>query len=111
MTDLPNAPIKRIMNKAGAERMSASAVVKAAEAAESYLADLAKQALDNAANDRPARKTIMDKDIDAAREALRSGASFSAPVPSEPVAEESSEPAAEASAESSESATEESTSF
>lgn len=89
MAELPNAPVKRILTKSGVERISGSAIGKAAEAAEAYLADLAKAAVESAANDRPPRKTVMDKDVDSAREALKSGGMGAEPeVVAEVVTEE-----------------------
>lgn len=73
MADLPNAAVKRLMVKNGAERISASAIGMAVAAAEDYLAKIAKAAAANAVAEK--RKTIMDADIDAAKKTICSGAS------------------------------------
>ena len=66
MGELPNAVIKRLVSKhAGGLRVSASALEKAVEAAENYIARLAKDAQRSAEADK--RKTIMDGDIEKAR--------------------------------------------
>ena len=64
---LPKAGVKRIMTEgAGGLRVSGSALDKAVEAAEDYLARLAKAAQESAESNR--RKTLMDADIEAARQ-------------------------------------------
>ncbi len=69
MADLPGAAVKRVVTKSGGDlRISASAVELAVQAAEEYLARLARAAGDNARGER--RKTIMDGDIRRARELL-----------------------------------------
>lgn len=69
MAELPGAAVKRLISKHGNElRISASAVQLAVEAAEDYLARLARQASDAAQRDK--RKTIMDGDIQRARESV-----------------------------------------
>lgn len=66
MGELPNAVIKRLVSKhAGGLRVSATALEKAVEAAENYIARLAKEAQKAAEADK--RKTVMDSDIDKAR--------------------------------------------
>lgn len=66
MGDLPNAVVKRLLVKHGGDlRVSGSAIEKAVEAAESYIARLAKEA--QAAAESEKRKTIMDGDIEKAR--------------------------------------------
>lgn len=66
MGELPNAVIKRLVSKhAGGLRVSASALEKAVDAAENYIARLAKEAQKAAEADK--RKTVMDDDIDKAR--------------------------------------------
>ena len=72
MGDLPNAVVKRLLTKHGGElRVSGSAIDKAVEAAEDYLARLAREAQAAAVADK--RKTIMDHDIAKARSKLESG--------------------------------------
>ena len=66
MADLPNAVIKRLMTKHGdGMRVSGTALGLAVDAAEGYVARLAKEAAASA--DQNKRKTIMDGDIEAAR--------------------------------------------
>ncbi|MBI3096799.1 MAG: NFYB/HAP3 family transcription factor subunit [Planctomycetes bacterium] len=65
MSEIPSAPVKRIFQKNGAERVSASALGIAVTATEEYIAGLAKAASASAAKE--GRKTVMDADIDAAR--------------------------------------------
>lgn len=69
MGDLPNAVIKRLIAKHGEGlRVSGSAIDKAVAAAEDYVGRLAREAHASAVADK--RKTIMDTDIDRAREKL-----------------------------------------
>jgi len=69
MGDLPNAVVKRLLAKhGGGLRVSGTAVSKAVEAAEDYIARLAREAQASAEADR--RKTVMDGDIDKARAKL-----------------------------------------
>lgn len=69
MADLPNAVVKRLIAKYGeGMRVSASAIDKAVAAAEDYIGRLAREAHAAAVADK--RKTIMDSDIDKAREKL-----------------------------------------
>lgn len=69
MADIPNAVVKRLLAKHGQElRVSASAIEKAVDAAEDYIARLAREAHASAVSDK--RKTIMDSDIDKARARL-----------------------------------------
>lgn len=69
MADLPNASIKRLLTaNSDGLRTSSSAVQLAAAAAEAYVARLARAAGANAARER--RKTIMDEDINKAKEAV-----------------------------------------
>ena len=69
MADLPNAVIKRLISKHGdGMRVSGSAIEKAVSAAEDYVARLAREANASAVADK--RKTIMDTDIDRAREKI-----------------------------------------
>jgi histone H3/H4 len=69
MGDLPNAVIKRLIAKHGdGLRVSGAAIERAVAAAEDYLARLAREAHASAVADK--RKTIMDADIDRAREKL-----------------------------------------
>ena len=69
MAELPGAGVKRVLVKNGGDfRVSASALQLAVEAAEDYLARLARSAVENARQER--RKTIMDGDIRRARETV-----------------------------------------
>ncbi len=69
MAELPGAGVKRVLVKNGGDfRVSASALQLAVEAAEDYLARLARLAAENARQER--RKTIMDGDIRRARETV-----------------------------------------
>jgi histone H3/H4 len=64
---LPKAVVKRIMSEAGGGmRVSGSALDKAVDAAEDYLARLAKAASESANDNK--RKTLMDDDIANARQ-------------------------------------------
>jgi histone H3/H4 len=64
---LPKAVVKRILSEsAGGLRVSGSALDKAVAAAEGYLSRLGKAAQESAEEKR--RKTLMDEDIDAARQ-------------------------------------------
>jgi histone H3/H4 len=66
MGDLPNAVIKRLINKhSEGLRISGSALERAVTAAEEYIARLSREAQSAAQSER--RKTIMDSDIDQAR--------------------------------------------
>jgi histone H3/H4 len=72
MGELPNAVVKRLLTKHGGElRVSGDAINKAVEAAEDYIARLAREAQAAAVADK--RKTIMDHDITKARSKLESG--------------------------------------
>jgi histone H3/H4 len=69
MAELPGAAVKRVVGKTGGDlRISASAVQLAVAAAEDYLGRLAREAGANAVRER--RKTIMDADIQRARETV-----------------------------------------
>ena len=69
MGDLPNAVVKRLIGKHGEGlRVSGAAIERAVVAAEDYIARLAREARAAAVADK--RKTIMDGDIDKARERL-----------------------------------------
>lgn len=69
MADLPGAAVKRLLSKHGGDlRSSSSAVQLAVAAAEEYIARLAQEASALALKER--RKTIMDADIQRAKEAL-----------------------------------------
>ncbi len=66
MGDLPNAVVKRLLNKhSEGLRVSGPALERAVTAAEEYIARLAREAQSSALTER--RKTIMDGDIDKAR--------------------------------------------
>ena len=69
MGDIPNAVVKRLVSKHGdGLRVSGSAIERAVNAAEDYLSRLAREAHASAIADK--RKTIMDADIDRAREKI-----------------------------------------
>ncbi len=69
MAELPAAAVKRLLTKhGGALRTSSSAVDLAISAIEGYVARLAQEASASAQKER--RKTIMDADIQKAREHL-----------------------------------------
>ncbi len=69
MGALPKAVVKRLLSEhGGGLRVSGSAIDKAVEAAEDYIARLAREAQAIAEGDR--RKTVMDGDIAAARAKL-----------------------------------------
>lgn len=69
MGDIPNAVVKRLVSKHGdGLRVSGSAIERAVDAAEDYLSRLAREAHASAIADK--RKTIMDADIDRAREKI-----------------------------------------
>jgi len=71
MGELPNAVVKRLLAKhGGGLRVSGSAIDKAVQAAEDYVARLAREAQASAVADK--RKTVMDQDIEKARAKLDS---------------------------------------
>lgn len=71
MGELPNAVVKRLLAKhGGGLRVSGAAIDKAVEAAEGYIARLAREAEASATSDK--RKTVMDHDISKARAKLDS---------------------------------------
>jgi histone H3/H4 len=66
MSALPKAVVKRVLSEhAGGMRVSGPALDKAVEAAEDYLARLARAANQSAESNK--RKTLMDADIASAR--------------------------------------------
>jgi histone H3/H4 len=72
MGELPNAVVKRLLAKhGGGLRVSGSAIDKAVEAAEEYIARLAREAQAAAVADK--RKTVMDQDIAKARAKIEGG--------------------------------------
>ena len=72
MGELPNAVVKRLITKhGGGLRVSGAAIDRAVEAAEDYIARLAKEAEASATADK--RKTVMDNDVEKARAKLQSG--------------------------------------
>jgi histone H3/H4 len=72
MGELPNAVVKRLLSKhGGGLRVSGAAIDRAVDAAEDYIARLAKEAEASAVADK--RKTVMDNDIEKARAKLHSG--------------------------------------
>lgn len=69
MGDLPNAVVKRLIAKHGEGlRVSGTAIERAVAATEDFIARLAREAHASAVADK--RKTIMDSDIDKAREKI-----------------------------------------
>ncbi|HBZ72690.1 MAG TPA: hypothetical protein DEP35_24330 [Deltaproteobacteria bacterium] len=72
MGELPNAVVKRLLSKhGGGLRVSGAAIERAVDAAEDYIARLAKEAEASAVADK--RKTVMDNDIEKARAKLQTG--------------------------------------
>jgi histone H3/H4 len=70
MGELPKAVVKRLLSEHGEGlRVSGSAIDQAVAAAEEYIGRLAREAHASAIADK--RKTIMDADIQKAREKLR----------------------------------------
>lgn len=69
MPELSSAPMERIMRKAGAQRVSATAVAELAEAMEEYGARLSREAIGLAKH--AGRKTVKREDVKLA--ARRSG--------------------------------------
>ena len=69
MAELPNAVVKRLLSKhGGGLRVSGSALTLAVEAAEGYIARLAREAQASAEANK--RKTVMDSDVETARARL-----------------------------------------
>ncbi len=69
MAELPGAAVKRVISKGSGDlRISGSATQMAVVAAEGYLDRLGREAGANAVRER--RKTIMDADIQKAREVV-----------------------------------------
>lgn len=64
MTEIPKAPITRIVKNAGAERISKDAEEKFVEAVEAYTAKLAEAAIDLAKH--ADRKTVQPDDVELA---------------------------------------------
>jgi histone H3/H4 len=61
MSELPRAPVERILKKTGAERVSSESVDALCELMETYATILAREALKNAIH--AGRKTIRESDI------------------------------------------------
>lgn len=64
MTEIPKAPVTRIVKSAGAERISKDAEEKIVEAVEAYTTVLAKKVIDIAKH--AGRKTIQPEDVELA---------------------------------------------
>ena len=64
MTEIPKAPVTRIVKNAGAERISKDAEEKIVEAVEAYADKLASAVIDLAKH--AARKTIQAEDVELA---------------------------------------------
>ncbi|MEE1116823.1 histone family protein [Methanosphaera sp.] len=62
MTEIPKAPVTRIVKSAGAERISKDAEEKIVEAVEAYTASLATAVIDVAKH--AGRKTIQPDDVE-----------------------------------------------
>ncbi len=62
MTEIPKAPITRLVKSAGAERISKEAEEKIVEAVEAYTIKLAKAVIDSAKH--ADRKTLQPEDVD-----------------------------------------------
>ena len=76
MGALPSAVVRRILTEhGGGLRVAGAAIAKAAEAAEEFLASLAREAQASAVADK--RKTVMDYDIERARTKLKGSPSSS----------------------------------
>ena len=68
MPELSNASLERIMRKAGAQRVSATAVAELAEAMEEYGTRLSKEAVELARH--AGRKTVKKEDVKLAARRL-----------------------------------------
>ncbi len=68
MAELAKAPIARLMKKAGAKRVSASAVDKMVELTEEYIEKVAKRAAELAKH--AGRVTVQDTDVKLAAEGV-----------------------------------------
>jgi histone H3/H4 len=66
MSEVPRAPVERILKNAGAERVSAEAVDALIQIMESHAAFIAKEAVKNASH--AGRKTVRDSDVRMAAE-------------------------------------------
>ncbi|HHC19485.1 MAG: NFYB/HAP3 family transcription factor subunit [Euryarchaeota archaeon] len=69
MTELAKAPVARLIQKAGAKRISAAAVEKMVELAEEYITKVARRAVELAKH--AGRVTVKEEDIKLAAEELR----------------------------------------
>lgn len=61
MAELPKAPVRRLLKKAGASRVSSNAVEAMRKSLESAAKDMTKSAVKAAKND--GRKTVQKRDI------------------------------------------------
>lgn len=61
MSELPRAPVERILKQAGNERVSGEAVAALSGLMEKYAATIAKEARKNAAH--AGRKTVKESDV------------------------------------------------
>lgn len=61
MSELPRAPVERILKQAGNERVSGEAVTALSEMMEKYGATIAKEAHKNAVH--AGRKTVKESDV------------------------------------------------
>lgn len=66
--DLPLAPLERLLRKAGAKRVSKSALVEFANVVSDYVKDLSTESMTLAKH--AGRKTILDVDVRLARKKL-----------------------------------------
>ncbi|MBC5793369.1 MAG: histone family protein [Nanohaloarchaea archaeon] len=66
MMSLPNAPIERIIRKAGAERVSEGAVEELKDAVEEVGEEIARDAIEMA--DHAGRKTVKASDVEMSAE-------------------------------------------
>lgn len=69
MPELTSQPIRRIIKKAGAKRISDDAVRELALILESRSADIMKEALK--VSEHAGRRTVMRKDVKMARKSIR----------------------------------------
>ncbi len=69
MAELAKAPVARLIQKAGAKRISAAAVEKMVELAEEYITKIAKRAVELAKH--AGRVTVKEEDIKLAAEEIR----------------------------------------
>ncbi|WP_461463283.1 histone family protein [Methanobrevibacter sp.] len=62
MSELPKAPVKRVVTSNGKVRISEDALIMVCDAAEKYLENMGSELIDLAEKDK--RKTIKPKDVE-----------------------------------------------